>query len=70
MSVSMWPGAHNGVALIAVLLSLPWGLGAILLLDTINPDSIGALGPPLVAICGILNAFLIHNTFRGKHDLS
>jgi hypothetical protein len=68
MSLSLWPDAHNGSGLLAVLLSLPWGLAVILALDTINPDLIKALGPPLIAMCGLLNAFLLYNALRVKQD--
>lgn len=70
MAMTIWPGANDSVGLAAVLLSLPWGLGVVLALDTINPDLIGTLGPPLVAMCGILNAFLLHNTFRSRGEQS
>ena len=66
MSLSLWPDAHNGTGLLAVLLSLPWGLGVILTLDTIDPDLIHALGPPLIALCGLLNAYLLYNALRAR----
>jgi hypothetical protein len=68
MSLSLWPDAHNGSGLIAVLLSLPWGLGVMLALDTINPDLPQVLGPPLVAMCGLLNAFLLYNALRTRDE--
>ena len=68
MSLSLWPDAHNGSGLLAVLLSLPWGLGVILALDTIDPNLIKALGPPLIAMCGLLNAYLLYNALRSRNE--
>ena len=68
MSLSLWPDSHNGSGLLAVLLSLPWGLGVILALDTINPELIHALGPPLIAMCGLLNAYLLYNALRTRPE--
>jgi hypothetical protein len=68
MSLSFWPNTQNGSGLLAVLLSLPWGLGVVLALDTANPELIRALAPPLVAICGLLNAFLLYNALRPRSD--
>jgi hypothetical protein len=67
MSFSLWPSTHNGSELLGMLLSLPWGLVVILALDTINPELIMALGPPLMAMCGLLNAFLLYNALKSRH---
>ena len=68
MSFSLFPDTHAGSELLAVLLSLPWGLAAVLLLDTIDAALINNLGPPLVAMCGLLNAYLLHNALRPRSD--
>jgi hypothetical protein len=68
MSLSFWPESNGGGGLVAVLLSLPWGLGVLLALDTIDQSLLSILGPPLIAICGIINAFLLHNALRGRDD--
>lgn len=68
MLLSLWPGARDAGELMAVLLSLPWGLGAYLALDTINRDMVAAIGAPLVAIFGLLNAFLLFNALRGRRS--
>ena len=68
MSLSLWPNSHNGSELLGMLLSLPWGLIVFLALDTINPELIMALGPPLIAMCGLLNAFLLYNALRAKQE--
>ncbi len=68
MSLSLWPDGHNGSLLLALLLSLPWGLAAVLALDTWDPELIRVLAPPLVAMCGLLNAFLLYNALRSKSD--
>ena len=66
MSLSFWPDASGVSGLVAMLLSLPWGLGVILLLDTVDRAMVASLGPPLVAICGFLNAYLLYNALRGR----
>ncbi len=68
MSLALWPTGHNVSWLFAILLSLPWGLIVLLALDTIDPSLISALGPPLIAMCGLLNAFLLYNALRSKPD--
>jgi hypothetical protein len=68
MTLAVFPNAPNGSGLLAVLLSLPWGLGVVLLLDTVDADLITALGPPLVAMCGLLNSYLLYNALRPRHD--
>ena len=68
MSLSLWPESHNGSGLLAVLLSLPWGLGVILALDTIDPRLYVPLAPPLIAMCGLLNAFLLYHAMRSKPE--
>lgn len=65
MSFSLWPDSYRGGSLLGMLLSLPWGLGVILMLDTIDPELVKSLGTPLVAMCGFLNAFLLYNLLRG-----
>jgi hypothetical protein len=60
LAFSLWPNAHNASRLAGILLSLPWGLGVELVLDSIDPALAPVLSPPLMAICGFLNAFLIH----------
>jgi hypothetical protein len=68
MLVALVPHSGHGSELLAVLLSLPWGLGVVLILDTVDADLITALGTPLVAMCGLLNAWLLYNALKPRGD--
>lgn len=64
LCLSLWPQAQGWGGLLAVILSLPWGLVVMLALDTIDPFLVLVLGPPLIAISGLFNALLIYRALR------
>jgi hypothetical protein len=68
LSLSLWPQSYGVGRLLAVVFSLPWGLIAMFVLDIADQDLIVTLGPPLLALGGFLNAYLVYNALRGRSE--
>jgi hypothetical protein len=68
MTWSLFPDSYGVGRLLAVLVALPWSLMVMLPLDVIDPELIVTLAPPLYALCGFLNAYLLYNALRGRSE--